>query len=59
VKPGASLARANADVEAIAHDIMGTYPPQLRNLINLSAIALPLGDQVVGKVRRIFLAVIS
>jgi putative ABC transport system permease protein len=48
LKPGVSLARANADVEAIAHRIQDTYPPQFRNTIKLSAVALPLTDQVVG-----------
>lgn len=51
LKPGISLARANADVEAIAYRILQTYPPQFRERIKLGAIALPLSGQVVGKVR--------
>jgi len=59
LKPGVSLARANADVEAIAHDILETYPPQFRNAVNLSAVVLPLGDQVVGKVRMLLLLLLG
>ena len=59
LKPGVSLARANSDVEAVAHQILETYPPQLRNLINLSAVALPLGDEVVGKVRMLLLLLLG
>ena len=45
------LAQANADVAAIAHRILETYPVEFRSDITLSAIALPLAEQVVGKSR--------
>jgi putative ABC transport system permease protein len=51
LKSGVSLTQANADLGAIAHRILETYPAEFRGDINLSAIALPLGDQVVGKAR--------
>jgi predicted permease len=55
LKPGVSLALANADLAAIAHRILETYPVQFRADINLTAIALPLADQVVGKARTMLL----
>ncbi len=51
LKSGVSLTQANADLGAIAHRILETYPAEFRGDINLSAIALPLADQVVGKAR--------
>jgi putative ABC transport system permease protein len=51
LKPGVTLARANADVEAIAYHILQTYPAQFRDSVTLDAVVLPLSDQVVGKVR--------
>jgi len=51
LKNGVSLMQANADLGAIAHRILETYPAQFRGDINLNAIALPLADQVVGKAR--------
>lgn len=51
LKSGVSLAQANADLETIAQRILQTYPAEFRSDINLSAVALRLGDQVVGKAR--------
>jgi len=51
LKPDVTLAQANADVAAIAHRILETYPVEFRSDITLSAIALPLAEQVVGKSR--------
>ena len=51
LKPGISLARANADMELIAYRILQAYPPEFRERIKLGAVALPLSGQVVGKVR--------
>jgi putative ABC transport system permease protein len=50
-KPGVSLAQANADLQTIAHRIQQTYPAEFRSDIDLSAVALRLGDQVLGKAR--------
>jgi putative ABC transport system permease protein len=55
LKPGVSLTQANADLRAIAQRILETYPVQFRADINLSAIALPLADQVVAKARTLLL----
>ena len=55
LKSGVTLKQANADLGAIAQRILETYPPQFRSDINLSAMALPLGDQVVGKARPLLL----
>jgi putative ABC transport system permease protein len=55
LKPGVSQTQANADLRAIAHRILETYPVQFRADINLSAIALPLADQVVAKARTLLL----
>jgi putative ABC transport system permease protein len=51
LKSGVSLTQANADLGAIARRILETYPPEFRGNIDLSAIALPLADQVMGKAR--------
>ena len=51
LKPGDSLGQANSDLEIIAQRIQQTYPAEFRSDINLSAVALPLGGQVVGKAR--------
>ena len=51
LKSGVSLAQANADLETIAQRILQTYPAEFRSDINLSAVALRLSDQVVGKAR--------
>ena len=59
LKPGISLASANADVEAVAYRILQTYPPQFRDRIKLSAVALPLSSQVVGKVRTLLLLLLG
>lgn len=55
LKPGMSLSRANEDLEAIAHRIQETYPPEIRADLNLGAVALPLGDQVVGNAKTLLL----
>jgi putative ABC transport system permease protein len=59
LKPGVSLARANLDLDAIAHRILQTYPPELRDQVKLSAVALPLSAQVVGKVRTLLLLLLG
>jgi putative ABC transport system permease protein len=55
LKSGVTLTQANADLGAIAQRILETYPPQFRSDITLSAVALPLADQVVGKARPLLL----
>jgi predicted permease len=55
LKSGVTLARANADLGAIAQSILETYPAQFRTDFNLSAIALPLADHVVGRARSLLL----
>ncbi|PYU97345.1 MAG: hypothetical protein DMG26_21690 [Acidobacteria bacterium] len=59
VGDGITLARANADVNAIAYRILQTYPPQFRDRIKLGAVALPLNAQVVGKVRTLLLLLLG
>ena len=59
LKPGTSLARANADADAIAYRILQTYPPQFRDRIKLGAVALPLSGQVVGGVRLLLLLLLG
>jgi putative ABC transport system permease protein len=55
LKSGVSLTQANEDLGAIAHRILETYPAQFRANISLTAIALPLAEQVVGKSRTLLL----
>ncbi|MGD1081490.1 MAG: ABC transporter permease [Candidatus Sulfotelmatobacter sp.] len=55
LKSGVSLKQANADLGAIAQRILETYPAQFRADISLSAIALPLADQIIGKARTLLL----
>lgn len=59
LKSGTNLARANADVNAIAYRILQTYPPEYRDRIKLGAVALPLSGQVVGKVRTLLLLLLG
>ena len=59
LKYGITLSRANADLNAIAYRILQTYPPQFRNRIKLSAVALPLGTKVVGKVRALLVLLLG
>ncbi|HEV2350546.1 MAG TPA: ABC transporter permease [Terriglobia bacterium] len=59
LKSGVTLARANADVEGIAHSILQTYPAQVRDLVKLGAVVLPLTHQVVGKVRTLLLLLLG
>lgn len=55
LKSGVTLTQANADLGVIAHRILETYPVDFRANINLSAIALPLAYQVVGRARTLLL----
>jgi len=55
LKSGVTLAQANADLQAIAHRILETYPAQFRADITLSAVAMPLADKVVGQARPLLL----
>ncbi len=59
LKPGVSLSHANEDVETIAHRIQETYPPEIRADLNLGAVALPLGDQVVGNAKTLLLTLLG
>ena len=55
LKPGVSPAAANAELEAIARRIVETYPAEVRADLDLSAVALPLHDQVIGESKQILL----
>jgi predicted permease len=55
LRPGVTLAQANADLQLIARRIQETYPVEFRSDINLSAVALPLRDTVIGKSRTLLL----
>src|SRR6266851_8292757 len=52
LKSGVSLAKANSDLEVVAHRIQETYPAQFRSSISLGAVALPLNSRVAGNSRR-------
>jgi predicted permease len=59
LKPSVSLARANVNLDAIAQRILQTYPPELRDQVKLSAVALPLSAQIVGEVRMLLLMLLG
>ena len=59
LKPGVTLARAQADLNAVAYRILQTYPSQFRERIKLGAVALPLSGQVVGRVRTLLLLLLG
>jgi putative ABC transport system permease protein len=49
LKPGVTPAQANADIQAITHRIAAAYPEQAEGL---SAVVVPLHEQLAGVVRR-------
>ena len=49
LKPGVTVAQANADIQAITHRIAATYPDEAEGL---SAAVVPLHEQLAGDVRR-------
>jgi putative ABC transport system permease protein len=49
LKPGVTVAQANADIQAITHRIAAAYPDQAEGL---SAAVIPLHEELVGGVRR-------
>lgn len=51
LRPGVSLDRANEVLAGVAQRIHEKYPPEARNEFALEAVAVPLRDEVVGKVR--------
>ena len=59
LKPGVSLAEADADLMSIAHRIVQTYPAEFRNSAKLEALALPLTKQVVGNARTLLLLLLG
>jgi len=59
LKAGVSVAQASADLKGIARRIEETYPAEIRSQFELSAVALPLTEQVVGKVRPLLLLLLG
>lgn len=59
LRPGVSLAQADADLMTIAQRIVQTYPPQFRDSAKLEALALPLTNQIVGNARRLLLLLLG
>jgi predicted permease len=59
LKAGVSVAQASADLEGIARHIEETYPAEIRSQFELSAVVLPLTEQVVGKVRPLLLLLLG
>jgi putative ABC transport system permease protein len=59
LKPGVTLARANADVMAIARRIQELFPPDVRKDFNLEASVVPYREQVVGGVRTLLLVLLG
>jgi len=55
LKPGVSQAAANEELGAIARRIQETYPAEIRADLDLSAVALPLHDQVIGESKQLLL----
>ncbi len=55
LNPGVSPAAANQELEAIARRILETYPAEIRSDLDLSAVALPLHDQVIGDSKQLLL----
>ncbi|MDQ3134666.1 MAG: ABC transporter permease [Acidobacteriota bacterium] len=49
LKPGVTVAQANADIQAITHRIAAAYPDQAEGL---SASVIPLHEQLAGNLRR-------
>ncbi|MGH9943134.1 MAG: ABC transporter permease, partial [Pyrinomonadaceae bacterium] len=49
LKPGVTVAQANADIQAITHRIAAAYPNEAEGL---SAAVVPLHEQLAGNVRR-------
>ena len=49
LKPGVTVAQANADIRAITHRIAAAYPDEAEGL---SAAVVPLHEQLAGDVRR-------
>ena len=59
LKAGVSVAQASSDLQGIAHRIEETYPAEIRSQFELSAVVLPLTEQVVGKVRALLLLLLG
>ena len=60
LKAGVNVEQATADLQKIARQIEETtYPVAVRSQIELNALALPLTEQVVGKVRRLLLLLLG
>ena len=55
LNPGVSQAAANGELETIARRILETYPAEIRSDLDLSAVALPLHDQVIGESKQLLL----
>jgi len=49
LKPGVTVAQANADIQAITHRIAAAYPDEAEGL---SAAVVPLHEQLAGNMRR-------
>src|SRR5260370_10011338 len=59
LKPGVTIERANADVNATAARIRETYPPEIPKDFKLEAVALPLGEQVVASVKKLLVLLLG
>jgi predicted permease len=51
LKPGATRAQADADVQSIASRILETYPASMRSEINLGAVTISLREAATGHVK--------
>jgi predicted permease len=61
LKPGVSLARANADAALVAHRVEQTYPlpPSVREQMHLGAVVTPLQERVARRVRPLLLLLLG
>lgn len=55
LQTGVSQAAANEELGAIARRIIETYPAEIRSDLDLSAVALPLHDEVIGESKQMLL----
>src|SRR5262249_49804521 len=60
LQPQVTIERARAEIEPIAHALAERYPPELRGMAQKLSIPIsPIGDEVVGRARRLLLVLMG
>lgn len=59
LKPGVTMARANADLQTIAARITASYPPQFRDRLRTAASLDDLHDVITGRIRTGLLVILG